>query len=97
MVRTWFTLAKRGNGCLALGLCVRYGMMVFMERDSTRVNENLALKGNQQPVGAGFLFVFLYVCLLWLVGSSTAACINLIDVCRCGGGTPVDVFATMTQ
>lgn len=23
-----------------------YGMMVFMERDSTRVNENLALKGN---------------------------------------------------
>ena len=46
MVRTWFTLAKRGNGCLVLGLCVRYGMMVFMERDSTRVNENLALKGN---------------------------------------------------
>lgn len=47
-MRTWFTLAKKGggNGCLALGLRVRYGMMVFMERDSTRVNENLALKGN---------------------------------------------------
>lgn len=72
-------------------------MIVFMERDSTRVNENLALKGNQQSVGAGFLFVFLYVCLLCLVGSSTAACINLIDVCRCGDGMPIDVFATMTQ
>ena len=46
MVRTWFAPAKRGNGCLVLGLCARYGMMVFMERDSTRVNENLALKGN---------------------------------------------------
>ena len=37
---------KRGNGSLALGLCTRYGMMGCMERDSTRVNENLALKGN---------------------------------------------------
>ena len=74
MVHTWFTLAKRGNEYLASGLCTRYGMMVFMERDSTRVNENPALKGNQQPVGAGFLFVFLYVCLLWLVISSTAVC-----------------------
>lgn len=37
---------KKGNGCLVLGLCVWYVMMVFMERDSTRVNENLALKGN---------------------------------------------------
>lgn len=46
MVRAWFTLAKRGNGYLALGLRTRYGMMVFMERDSTRVNENPALKGN---------------------------------------------------
>ena len=88
---------KKGNGCLALGLCVWYVMMIFMERDSTRVNENLALKGNQQPVGAGFLFVFLHAYLLCLVGSSRAACINLIDVWWRGDGTPVDVFATMTQ
>ena len=47
MVRTWFTLAKKeGNERLVLGLRVRYGMMVLMERDSTRVNENPALKGN---------------------------------------------------
>lgn len=46
MVHTWFTLAKRGNGHLASGLCAWYGMMVFMEQDSTRVNENLALKGD---------------------------------------------------
>lgn len=56
----------------AVWLFLWCGMMVFMERDSTRVNENPALKGNQQSVGAGFLFVFLYVCLLRLVGSSTA-------------------------
>ena len=37
---------KRGNGRLVLGLCTRYDMMVYMERDSTRVNENPALKGN---------------------------------------------------
>ena len=83
---------KKGQWVPSIGIVRSVWYDGFMERDSTRVNENLALKGNQQPVGAGFLFVFLYVCLLWLVGSSTAACINLIDVCRCGGGTPVDGF-----